>query len=98
MAQLETASKYTAACARLRKLHRARKILCAPNGFFSVDCGVPTPWTRRGRYSAEGKAKPKPKAKSKSGAKSKGGQALGRCGNCDAEGAVKKCMQCGTKA
>ena len=49
---------------------------------------------------AQGKAKPKAKAKSKNGAKplGKGGQALGRCGNCDAEGAVKKCMQCGTKA
>ena len=38
------------------------------------------------------------KAANKTNKKGKGkGAVAGRCGNCDAEGAVMKCSQCGTK-
>ena len=40
----------------------------------------------------DGKAKSKAQGKSKDGK----GRAVGRCGNCDAEGATRRCSQCGT--
>ena len=55
------------------------------------DGGGPTKATK-------GKKATKGGAKSGAGAKGeKSRAALGRCGNCDAEGAVKKCTQCGTE-
>ena len=40
-----------------------------------------------------GKTKDKAQGKTKDGK----GKAVGRCGNCDAEGATMKCSQCGTE-
>ena len=46
-----------------------------------------------GKKGGGGKAKAKGKTKTKDGK----GKAVGRCGNCDAEGAKMKCSQCGTE-
>ena len=42
--------------------------------------------------------KGKGEGKGKATAKDKGGVNLDRCGNCDAEGALRACKQCGAKA
>ena len=47
------------------------------------------------RKKGDGKAKSKDKAQGKT--KDGKGKAVGRCGNCDAEGAKMKCSQCGTE-
>ena len=47
------------------------------------------------RKKGDGKAKSKAKAQAKT--KDGKGKAVGRCGNCDAEGAKMKCSQCGTE-
>ena len=47
------------------------------------------------RKKGDGKAKSKDKAQGKS--KDGKGKTVGRCGNCDAEGAKMKCSQCGTE-
>ena len=47
------------------------------------------------RKKGDGKAKSKTKAQGKT--KDGKGKAVGRCGNCDAEGAKMKCSQCGTE-
>ena len=47
------------------------------------------------RKKGDGKVKSKAKAQGK--AKDGKGRAVGRCGNCDAEGAKMKCSQCGTE-
>ena len=47
------------------------------------------------RKKGDGEAKSKDKVKSK--AQGTKGKAVGRCGNCDAEGAKMKCSQCGTE-
>ena len=44
------------------------------------------------RKKGDGKLKSKDKAQGKTK-----GKAVGRCGNCDAEGAKMKCSQCGTE-
>ena len=49
--------------------------------------------TPRKKGDGDGKAKTKTKGKTKDGK----GKAVGRCGNCDAEGAKMKCSQCGTE-
>ena len=46
-----------------------------------------------GKKGGGGKAKTKGKTKTKDGK----GKSVGRCGNCDAEGAKIKCSQCGTE-
>ena len=48
-------------------------------------------WRKKG----DGKVKSKDKAQGKT--KGGKGKAVGRCGNCDAEGAKMKCSQCGTE-
>ena len=55
--------------------------------------GGPTKATK-----GKGKGKAKAKAKGDASAKDKGGVNLDRCGNCDAEGALRACKQCGAKA
>ena len=45
------------------------------------------------RKKGDGKVKSKAQGKTKDGK----GKAVGRCGNCDAEGAKMKCSQCGTE-
>ena len=47
------------------------------------------------RKKGDGKVKSKDKAQGKT--KDGKGKAVGRCGNCDAEGAKMKCSQCGTE-
>ena len=47
------------------------------------------------RKKGHGKVKSKDKAQGKT--KDGKGKAVGRCGNCDAEGAKMKCSQCGTE-
>ena len=47
------------------------------------------------RKKGEGQVKSKDKAQGKT--KDGKGRAVGRCGNCDAEGAKMKCSQCGTE-
>ena len=47
------------------------------------------------RKKGDGKVKSKDKAQGKT--KDSKGKAVGRCGNCDAEGAKMKCSQCGTE-
>ena len=42
---------------------------------------------------AKGKVKSKAQGKTKDGK----GKTVGRCGNCDAEGATRRCSQCGTE-
>ena len=55
-----------------------------------------------GKKATKGKSKGKGKAKSDddagANAKDKDGAGLDRCGNCDAEGALRACKQCGAKA
>ena len=59
---------------------------------------LPHPDDRDPTKATKGKKATKGGAKSGAGAKGeKSRAALGRCGNCDAEGAVKKCTQCGTE-
>ena len=50
-----------------------------------------------GATKPRGKAKVAPTDKAKDKGKGKKGKATGRCGNCDAEGAVLRCAQCGTE-
>ena len=55
--------------------------------------GGPTKATKGGA-----KGKGKGKGKRNATAKAKGGVGLDRCGNCNAEGALRACKQCGVKA
>ena len=63
----------------------------------------PHPDDRGGGMNSQGKPRKEGGGegndKSKAQGKSKGGKgkAAGRCGNCDAEGATRKCSQCGTE-
>ena len=50
-----------------------------------------------GATKPRGKAKAAATDKAKDKGKAKEGKATGRCGNCDAEGAVLRCGQCGTE-
>ena len=50
------------------------------------------------RKGTKGGAKGKGEGKTGGTAKGKDGVDLGRCGNCDAEGALRACKQCGAKA
>ena len=56
------------------------------------DGGGPTKATK-GKKATEGGGK----SGAAGVAGKKDGAALGRCGNCDAEGATRKCTQCGTE-
>ena len=54
-----------------------------------------------GKKATKGKGKGKAETKSNNAganAKDKDGAGLDRCGNCDAEGALRACKQCGAKA
>ena len=59
----------------------------------------PHPDDRGGAEGKPSKGGAKDKVKSKAQGKTKDGKrkAVGRCGNCDAEGAVLRCGQCGTE-
>ena len=52
----------------------------------------------RNNKATKGGAKGKGKGKTSATAKGKDGVGLDRCGNCDAEGALRACKQCGAKA